>query len=625
MKQMFVTVHKRIRMVAMISLGSYLAMTNPAFSASDPAPVRVEVSQFGAKVNDGVDDREAFLKAFAECAKQSASVLVLEKGVYDIFQNENEPPATVTFFLENIPNLTIEGNGAELLARTWHPLFRIHDSVNLRVKDLTVDWNPIPHVAGEVIERDPAKRSFSVRLAKAYQPAGAHQIDLIVAYDPVKKVPRQVPTGENFLFTQDTGPLPEVVAPDVIRVQLGKKPRTVTPYAAKVVVPEIGTFVTMRYRSRGGTAFLFQRCDNLIVEGVNVYSAPGMGLNMLSCTDVRLKNVRVEERPGEDRWMSTNVDATHFNVCRGQVLIEDCVFNGQEDDGSNVHNMYMRLYAKKGPRVVELVGGRGYDAFQPDPDPRVGDVLEFGSEANPYVSAFDAKIVSVSSIPTRPDGKAKLFTVTLDRDVPDLPKDTVVGNASAVPDMFTMRRTEVRGNRGMGIRVQTRNALIEECLFEDISGAAIWLQCTIEKSGNSAEGVSNRNVVIRNNKIYRSGSMLGPNSGGIMMIVGRTKSFPYVHENITIENNLVEDSFGYGISVVSANGARVTGNTIINARNAPVFVGESKNVVVKDNVFFLKPDQEKTADVVFGGRNVPETIEVSGNQREIDSNLAKSR
>ena len=595
----------------------------PGASAAEAAtPERVEVASFGAVVNDGKDDREAFLNAFEACSKLPASVLVLEKGVYDIDQKEDEPLTTITFFLENIPNLTIEGNGAELLARTWHPLFRIHDSANLVVKDLKVDWNPVPHTAGEVIERNPEDRSFVIRVTPGYRPTFAAPVDLIVGYDPVQKIPNQVATGDNFLFTQNQGPLTEVLGEDTMRVRLSNKPRTVTPHAAKVVVPELGSSVAIRFKARGSTAFLFQRCDKLRVENVDIYSAPGMGLTMLNSVDVHLKGVRVIPRPGADRWMSTCVDATHFKMCRGQIVMEDCVFEGMEDDGSNVGNMYMRLHGRKGPRTAQLECGRGYAVFQPDPDPRVGDTLEFGSQANPYIAGFEAKIVEVSSIPTRPDGKAKLFTVTLDRDMPELPKDTLVGNASAVPDLFVMRNTVVKGNRGYGIRVITRNAIVEDCRFENILGGAILMQCLMEKTTNAAEGISNRNNIVRNNRIYRCGAMLGSAGGAIMMDVGlnnQSHRYPYVHEEVTIENNLIEDAFGYGISLKSAADVRVLGNTIVNPRNSPVFIGSSRNIVVRGNRFVLPAERAGEPVVTFGRGNDQSTLTVENNNRVVEN------
>ncbi|MGE9289395.1 MAG: right-handed parallel beta-helix repeat-containing protein [Puniceicoccales bacterium] len=575
---------------------------------------RILVSDYGAVINDGGNDRDAFLQAFEECKKYPASVLVLEKGVYDSDRSEEEPLGSISFFLTDLQNLTIEGNGAELTVRTWHPLFRIHDSPNLHVKDLIIDCHPIPHTAGKVIERNPESRTFVLELAEAYRPGIAEKVDLIVGYDAEKKIPNQVPTSRNFLFAQNAAPLTEPIGEDKLRVVLSDKPRTVTPYAAQVVVPELGEWVAMRYKSRVSTTFLFQKCDNLFVENVSIYSAPGMGVNVKHSDGITLKRLRVEPRPREDRWMSTTVDATHFTSCRGRIVIEDCVFEGQEDDGSNVHNMYLRVHEQLSPRVVKLRGGRGYDRFQPMEEPRLGDWLEFGSEEKPYLAMVEAKIVAIESVPTRKDGKAEVYTVTLDRDLPELSVGTVVGNASSIPTEFIMRRSIMRGNRGMGIRVQTRNVLIEDCLFEDILGAGIWIACAAEEANNAAEGVSNRGVVLRNNRIVRTGAMFGPKNplnGGITMIVGHNKSFlhPFTHQNIRIENNVIEDSFGYGISVVAADQVEVIDNTIVNSTDAPIFIGASKNVLLMGNRYTGE------SFIEYGPVNEMDSIQVLDNHR----------
>lgn len=597
------------------------AGTNPA-----PSPREIHVSDYGAVPDDGRDDRSAFLAAFAESKKHPASTLVLEQGVYDLF-HERLPDATadtasIVFYLENLRNLTIEGNGAELRVRTWNPLFRIHDSEGLVIKNLKIDWDPVPHAAGRVIETDPVTRSFLLHLEPAYHPGFAATVDLIVAYDADKKFPPPIPQSRNFLLAQNDAQPTEVVGDGGLRVFVSAKPRTITPRASELGgLPEVDSHVALRFTARGCNAFLLQNCEQTTFEDVSVYSAPGMGVSLFHCTDVTLRRVRVEPRPGADRWMSTCVDATHFNFCRGEILIEDCAFIGQEDDGSNVHNMYMRVHRKTADRVVEIMGGRGYDAFQPDPAPRVGDLLEFGSDANPYLAGFSAIIEEVSSVPTRADGKARLYTLRMDRVLPDLAHDTLVGNASAVPDMFVMRRTIIGGNRGMGLRVKTRGALIEDCVFEDTLGAAIWLSCEAEKSSNAAEGVANRNITIRNNRILRTGAMMGPDQGAITVTTGRDRSFPFVHRDLTIEGNLIEDAYGHGIRLTSSDGVRVAGNRIIRSLNAPVSISTSRNVVVDGNDFISPPEE---VDVVIGGGNDNPSIVVKNNRRESGTNQATS-
>lgn len=611
---------------AAFSLG-VLALTFASFTfgASDQAmPVEnsslsqreeIRVADFGAVPDDGNNDSQAFLAAFEKSKEFPASTLILEKGVYDIFHGSSPDSSEVIFFLEHLRNLTLEGNGAELRVRTWNPLFRIHDSVGMVIRNLTVDWHPLPHAAGRVTEIDREARSFVLRLEPTYLPPFPATVDLVVGYDAITKFPPQVPQSQNFLVAQNYTRKTEAAGPELLRVFMSGKPRTITSRASELGgLPEVGSHVALRFTARGCNAFLLQNCDQTLFEDVSVYSAPGMGVSLFHCTDVTLRRVRVEPRPGADRWMSTCVDATHFNFCRGSILVEDCVFIGQEDDGSNVHNMYMRVHRRVGDRVVEIEGGRGYDVFQPDPLPRAGDILEFSLDKNPYLAEFTANIEEVSFVPTRADGKARLYTVRVDRDLPELAHDTLVGNASAVPDMFVMRRTTIGGNRGMGIRLKTRGALIEDCLFEDTLGAAIWVSCEFEKTSNAAEGISNRNITIRNNRILRAGAMMGPEQGAITVTTGRDRSFPFVHRDLLIEGNTIEDAFGFGIRLTSSDGVRVTGNTITGATNAAVSVSSSRNIVVEENEFTSRAPSPDS-DVLIGAGNEDDTIIVKGNRR----------
>lgn len=48
-------------------------------------------------------------------------------------------------------------------------------------------------------------------------------------------------------------------------------------------------------------------------------------------------------KKGGDYLVSTNCDATHFCNCRGNVSIENSVFENMMDDACNVHGIYLKV------------------------------------------------------------------------------------------------------------------------------------------------------------------------------------------------------------------------------------------------------------------------------------------
>ena len=71
-------------------------------------------------------------------------------------------------------------------------------------------------------------------------------------------------------------------------------------------------------------------------------------------------------------------------------------------------------------------------------------------------------------------------------------RDDVVGDASALP-IADVHDCTVRRNRARGVLIQTRNATVRNCTFEDISGAAIQITCD---TGRWWEGMPTRDVTL---------------------------------------------------------------------------------------------------------------------------------
>lgn len=65
---------------------------------------------------------------------------------------------------------------------------------------------------------------------------------------------------------------------------------------------------------------------------------PGMGIYASLTTNIELSGVAVAKKAG--RPMSITADAVHFSSCAGEIVIRDSLFEGQGDDGLNVHGKW---------------------------------------------------------------------------------------------------------------------------------------------------------------------------------------------------------------------------------------------------------------------------------------------
>lgn len=298
--------------------------------------------------------------------------------------------------------------------------------------------------------------------------------------------------------------------------------------------------------------------------------------------------------------MSATADATHFNNCRGTVTLEDCLFEGMGDDATNIHSMYMVVTERVDARTVRLARGRHPHRMQAIPRP--GDRLEFGGGDNPLVPYVTAVVETAT-----PNPEAGVATIRFTEPLPvRTATEDVVGNASTCPVARILRCT-VRRNRARGMLIQTRGVLLEDCVFEDVSGAALHI-CA--DANYWWEGLGVRDVTIRGNRFSRChfGAARRAAVIDIFAEVGRNLAGPGVHRSILIENNIVEDSDGAAVHVGSAEGVVIRGNTFSHPVDAAILLRNCRNVEIADNK--LTGD---AAGVHIGNGCDPTTVRVGPN------------
>ncbi|MCX5647626.1 MAG: right-handed parallel beta-helix repeat-containing protein, partial [Planctomycetota bacterium] len=511
-----------------------------------PAGEALKVTDFGAVPNDGKDDAPAFQAALEACAKKPGATLALAPGTYDLFGGKKDAqgvPHGPSVVAKGLRGVTIDGGGAELVGHDLAEMFRFDgDSADLVIRNLQFDWDPLPFTGGKVVAR--GEKSFDLEAVAPHVARAGVLIQGVLGFDPQEG--RMARRGLDHYQREGECRTPtELVSPGVMRVFVSQ------PGA----VPPLGANVIARHQIYGMNVFTVIGCDNVRLENVTVYACPGMGLYADSCKDFTLRNFRVEVKPGSGRWMTTEADATHFNNCRGRITFEDCLFERMGDDATNFHLMYSVVRERVDERTVRLVMGRGGGGWPAMP--RQGDVLEFGGGENPLVPYA---AVTVAAVERDAPGKAAVvhFTEALPAQVA---KGHVVANTSTAPSVRIQRCT-VRQNRARGMLVQTRDVVIEDCDFEDISGAALHI-CS--DANYWWEGLGTRNVTIRGSRFSRCNFGAARRAGVIDLFaeVGPRLAGPGVHRGIVIENNTIADADGAAIHVGCADGVVLRGNTIL--------------------------------------------------------------
>lgn len=84
------------------------------------------------------------------------------------------------------------------------------------------------------------------------------------------------------------------------------------------------TVVVTLFVSRIG--IFMGKVTNMYLTNLVVYNVPGMGFQAANSTNVYFNNIQLLKKPGQ--YMSSVSDASHFAGCHGEIVIEDCLFEG---------------------------------------------------------------------------------------------------------------------------------------------------------------------------------------------------------------------------------------------------------------------------------------------------------
>jgi parallel beta-helix repeat protein len=534
------------------------------FSCSGPN-VEVKVTAFGAVPGDGKDDTPSILAALENCKGKKNVILTFEIGLYDIFgsQKDEEGNFRPSIQVHGMDHLTIDGHGAELIGHDLSKMFDFSECSNILVTNLTTDWNPLPFTQGRVVKTDTA--FIDMEVMAPFTARSGRPTEAILGYDIVNhRMARRLTDHYQLGYDKKS----EVVSPGVMRLFIGRQDR----FAGKL--PSVGDYLIVRHQVYEFQSFEFNKCNNVVVENVNIYSNPGMGVTGEECRNITLKHLNVMLRPGSGRWMSCTADATHFAGCRGIIRIENCLFEGMGDDATNVRSGHYLLVSERldDNRLRIKPGYRYGNDLTP---PQIGDKIELSGKENPLLPYRTLTVRFVGKVE-----KENSIVIGFSEKLPQRTKPgDIAGNASSCPVLRIRNCTTIR-NRSRGFIVKTRDVVIEDCTFQDITECGIALESDIDAWW---ESISARDVIIRNNRFIDSKSEPGYLHGVIESHTMSQNAPAGVYRRIIIANNIFLGSAGNMIKLGSADSVNIVNNIMDSPEDEAIFLYNSKNILITGN------------------------------------------
>ncbi|WP_310391831.1 right-handed parallel beta-helix repeat-containing protein [Hymenobacter sp.] len=537
----------------------------------------VSVAKFGAKANDGKNDLVAIRQALAAC-KPENSTLYFPKGRYDLFV-DTDSSASI-FRLVGLRKFTLEGNGAELLfhyppayLRRKRPdlVFDVRSVQGLTLRNFSIDYQRPSFSVGTVVKT--AENSFDVAIRPQFPVQGGELVGAYMDYD----AQTETPIGR--IDSYNTVERTELIAPQVLR--LHEKTKPTQPL-------KVGTLLVVRHHVYGGDAFYIANSANVVLEGVAVRTAAGMGFVSRNNTNVTLERFNI--LPGKGRIMSTTADGLNLGHCGGRLKINNCAIAGLGDDGINLHvDRFFRVVKKVDDQTI-LVDIKNHEAKTM---PGAGDSVEFYNPAS-MVRVASMK-VEYATNKSPYDRKFLLrFTTALPARVAEsyaLATTSRLSSASITNSTF-------RNIRARGIIIKEQNVTIENCTVENTTQLGIWVGA---EHHIFFESYPSRNVLVRNNNIRNCGlysekkpgrrSVPGALCAYVRLEGDKAAEVPGSLRNITFENNKVSGAQSSGIFVAGVDGLTLQGNSVENAcqtgtlpsETAAIYLQGCANVKLDDN------------------------------------------
>ena len=569
-----------------------------------PAPTTadfiIKATDYGVVVNDKKDDSVAMQAAIAACASKPADktkLLVLPQGDLDFVEGFNPVEALYGIVIRNIDNLFVSGKDTNIYftGELGFRGFLVSECENFQMNGISVDWGNLPFSMGTVEAMDVVAKTAIIRVNPGYPVDSSTKVIEYLEYDKKTNLPRG---NGNFLYNHNE-------VKHIRKVEyLGDRKLRIT-FGVNLNAAPVGTKVALAHAMHFSESFIFERCKNVKLESINLYSSPGMGLRAYTCTNLYFNRFNCVNKPGTDRLLTVTADILHLKNTAGEIVITNSTLENSHDDAVNVGGHYLRIVEKNGTNKLRVISPLGmWGTFQP----AVGDVYE-ASDIN---TLKVIKTVKVTAVENSYDG----YWITVEGTTEGLSLNNALANLTRTPK-FVFRNNLVRNKRNRGILVQTRDVLIENNGFSNIRHGAVLLLSEVNIFN---ESTAPKHVIIRNNKFVNNNQQAEADISVAAFGPGFSIGSPEAISDILIENNLLAFSSNSAFSFRGASDIIIRKNLVYNPALKPT-EGKNNSAIMLENVRNLTLDGNKVyggtlfgykSVFIYGGVDV-DTITLSGN------------
>ncbi len=483
-------------------------------------------------------------------------------------------------FLE-VEDFTIDFSGSTLWFDDARTAISFYKSKNLTVKNFKIDYDKPIFVQGTISYIASSGSELLMTMDAGYEAA----YDIIgnggkwraIAFDPTTHDLKPQVHGMSMYFYFDN----KTAGGDYILSYSGFYGVSLQNSGL-----EVGDRIAIMPRVGDGRALKVELNDGFRMENVEIYAAPFVAVAAnLNQGHLEFSNVNIIRRPGTDRLLAGNADGINCASSAQGPLIEDCTLSYLGDDCINTHVPYQRVVWPESSTQL-LITSLGLAKAQVDDGSPVtmnffdrASMLPLGQRKVMSVqTVYNYQITestTIADLDTDPwySGPAAslrygetvtVYRITLDKAL-TLNDDTIATIEGFLGGGTIIRRTQGIGSLARGFRIQTPNTMIQDCLIKNTMGSGISLSGQPHYWG---EGPYVTNAQVINNTFIDTNIGDRPDETGesasLHIRTGGDYTTSYIQHDITVANNVIQDSGGSAMIIRGIDELIVKDNIIDN-------------------------------------------------------------
>lgn len=448
---------------------------------------------------------------------------------------------TIGILMEDIDDLTIEGNNSTFLFHGKMMSFVAINCRNLTIQNLTYDF-VLPAVIDLTVEKVDGNTA-QVYLPDVFEYEIVNGNNLIFYGEKSPKTGKPYWTLSGHPYDQvnemNTGEIyrrwdgAKVLFENCTKIEEIGNQRFLFTYSTTPNA-EAGYNVQIKQTVRDNPSILLWTSENIVLKNLDAMHLHSFGIVGQFSKDITLDDVNVVADARKGTLTAAAADMMQMSGCGGKITVKNCNFTNPQDDPINIHGTFLQIEEIIDSKTIRVrYMERETYGF---PNYYVGDEVDIVSRNT--LNTVQTYTVTEVENPEEDDytkENRKLITLSLDGEIPEEVVNScssyVVENVTYTPEVHItdciFDQSPVRGV----LCTTRRKVVIENCIFRNMNMSSIFVS---DDANGWYESGYCRDVTIRNN-VFELCNNSSINFGPV--VYNPDKNDP-LHKNVVIEGNI---------------------------------------------------------------------------------------